>query len=394
MATIVPGVNGYEQTVVTAPTQPSTKTVFDYDIQFPLYREIVKRDLIDEPKLLQELNSARSFFTGERMIDASTLLGSLKYGQELIVNIKKDQNPFSLFQKKDLEYAANGEDTCHNHIVLDCEVPCINTLPTFEQLRFRFDCEYAYGVRMCDKNKDFWNTAFFTEQYALSKRAYEFGREVDLWNKVIDGLIAAPATTVDAAIAAVHPTHYWENAGTVTANARCLVPEAVYYLTHSFADIRPTVFVTAEFGTELIKSVETVYNLNFSTQRVNTFEAWELPGFEIAPRIKEILGLSGVDVVIMKRSPWMTVGAGGSGSGAGAMETQFPLWSADASKQYVAILDPRVGYSFEKDGYHLNIKPYDCDKLYVGMIDTVYVGTGITFPVYGLIIEFDAYTYC
>lgn len=389
MATIS---TGYTQTVVTAPTQPSTTSVFDYDIQFPLYREIVKRDLIDEPKLLQELNSARSFFTGERMIDASTLLGSLKYGQELIVNIKKDQNPFSLFQKKDLEYAANGEDTCHNHIVLDCEVPCINTLPTFEQLRFRFDCEYAYGVRMCDKNKDFWNTAFFTEQYALSKRAYEFGREVDLWNKVIDGLIAAPATTVDAAIAAVHPTHYWEDAGTVTANARCLVPEAVYYLTHSFADIRPTVFVTAEFGTELIKSVETVYNLNFSTQRVNTFEAWELPGFEIAPRIKEILGLSGVDVVIMKRSPWMTVG--GSGSGASALETQYPLWSADATKQYVAILDPRVGYSFEKDGYHLNIKPYDCDKLYVGMIDTVYVGTGITFPVYGLIIEFDAFTYC
>ena len=392
MATIS---TGYEQTIVTAPTQPSTETVFDYDIQFPLYREIVKRDLIDEPKLLQELNSARSFFTGERMIDASTLLGSLKYGQELIVNIKKDQNPFSLFQKKDLEYAANGEDTCHNHIVLDCEVPCINTLPSFEQLRFRFDCEYAYGVRMCDKNKDFWNTAFFTEQYALSKRAYEFGREVDLWNKVIDGLIAAPATTVDAAIAAVHPTHYWEDAGTVTANARCLVPEAVYYLTHSFADIRPTVFVTAEFGTELIKSVETVYNLNFSTQRVNTFEAWELPGFEIAPRIKEILGLSGVDVVIMKRSPWMTVGGAGSGgSGAGALETQFPLWSADATKQYVAILDPRVGYSFEKDGYHLNIKPYDCDKLYVGMIDTVYVGSGITFPVYGLIIEFDAFEYC
>ena len=100
MATIS---TGYEQTVVTAPTQPSSETVFDYDIQFPLYREIVKRDLIDEPKLLQELNSASSFFTGERMIDASTLLGSLKYGQELIVNIKKDQNPFSLFQKKDLE---------------------------------------------------------------------------------------------------------------------------------------------------------------------------------------------------------------------------------------------------------------------------------------------------
>ena len=392
MATIIPGVNGYEQTVVSAPTQPSTETVFDYDIQFPLYREIVKRDLIDEPKLQQELNSARSFFTGESMIDAGTLLSNLKFGQELIVNIRKDQNPFGLFQKKDLEYAANGEDTCHNHIVLDCEVPCINTMPSFEQLRFRFDCEYAYGVRMCDKNKDFWDTAFFTQQYALSKRAYEFGREVDFWNKVIDGLIAAPATTVDAAIAAVHPTHYWDDQGTVTANARCVVPEAVYYLTHSFADIRPVVFVTAEFGTELIKSVETVYNLNFSTQRVNTFEAWELPGFEIAPRIKEILGLSGVDVVVMKRSPWMTVGS--TVSGATSLETQYPLWSSDGSAQRVAILDPRVGYSFEKEGYHLDIKPYDCDKLYVGMIDTVYVGTGITFPVYGLIIEFDPFTYC
>lgn len=392
MATIIPGVNGYEQTVVSAPTKPSTTSVFDYDIQFPLYREIVKRDLIDEPKLQQELNSARSFFTGESMIDAGTLLSNLKFGQELIVNIRKDQNPFGLFQKKDLQYAANGEDTCHNHIVLDCEVPCINTTPSFEQLRFRFDCEYAYGVRMCDKNKDFWDTAFFTQQYALSKRAYEFGREVDLWNKVIDGLIAAPATTVDAALAVAHPTHYWEGQGTVTANARCVVPEAVYYLTHSFADIRPVVFVTAEFGTELIKSVETVYNLNFSTQRVNTFEAWELPGFEIAPRIKEILGLSGVDVVVMKRSPWMTVGS--TVSGAAALETQYPLWSSDGSAQRVAILDPRVGYSFEKEGYHLDIKPYDCDKLYVGMIDTVYVGTGITFPVYGLIIEFDPFTYC
>lgn len=385
MATIS---TGYDQTVVTAPVAPSTTSVFDYDIQFPLYREIVKRDLIDEPTMQQDLNSARSFFKGQNMIDASELLGNLKYGQELIVNIRKDQNPFSLFQKSSLEYAANGEDTCHNHIVLDCEVPCINTLPTFEQLRFRFDCEYAYGVRMCDKNKDFWDTAFFTRQYALSKRAYEFGREVDLWNTVIDGLVSAPATTVDAAIAAVHPTHYWDDQGTVTANARCVVPEALYYLTHSFNDIRPTVFITAEFATELIKSVETVYNLNFATQRVNTFEAWELPGFEVAPRVKEILGLSGVDVVVMKRSPWMTVGS------ESAIETQYPLWSADGTKQYVAILDPRVGYSFEKEGYHLDIKPYDCDKLYVGMIDTVYVGTGITFPVFGLIIEFDAFTYC
>ena len=382
----------YTQTLVTTPTQPSTSSVFDYDIQFPLYREIVKRDLIDEPEMRKELSSAESFFTGERMIDAGTLLANLKYGQELIVNVRKDQNPFSLFQKKALEYAANGEDECHDHIVLDCEVPCINTLPTFEQLRFRFDCEYAYGVRMCDKNKDFWDTAFFTRQYALSKRAYQFGREVDLWNKVIDGLIAAPATTVDAKLAAVHPTHFWEDQGTVTANARCVVPEALYYLYHAYTNINPTVFISDEFATELIKSVETVYNLNFQPTRVNTYEQWHLPGFQLAPRVKEILGIS-APVVVLERSPWLTVGSG-SGSGAGSFSTQYPLWNADATKQYVAILDPRVGYSFEKDGYHLNIKPYDCDKLYVGMIDTVYVGTGITFPTLGLIIEFDPFEYC
>ena len=388
MATIV---SGYNQTVVTAPTAPSTETVFDYDLNFPLYREIVKRDLIDEPTIKMELNSAESFFNGESMIDASFLLGNLEYGQELIVKIRKDQNPFSLFQKEEIEYEA--VDSCHDHIVLDCSVPCINTLPTFEELRFRFDCEYAYGVRMCDKNKAFWTTEFFTRQYALSRRAYQFGREVDLWNKVIDGLVSAPATTVDAAIAAVHPTHFWANQGTVTENARCVVPEAVWYLKQSFSNINPTVFITSEFATELIKSVETVYNLNFATQRVNTFEQWLYPGYRLAARVKEILGID-VPVVVLERSPWMTVGAGGSGSGAAGLTTQYPLWAADGSAQYVAILDPRVGYSFEKEGYHLNIKPYDCDKLYAGMIDTVYVGSGITFPVFGLIIGFDMFEYC
>lgn len=378
----------WKQTKVTTPTQPSTTSVFDYDLQFPLYREIVKRDIIEEPMINKQLNSRRSFFTGQSMIDAGMLLSNLKYGQELVVNVLKDQNPFSLFQKKALSYAANGTDECHDHLVLDCDVPCINTLPSFEQLRFRFDCEYAYGVRMCDKNKDFWDTAYFTRQYALSKAAYEFGREVDMWNTVVDGLIAAPATTVDVKIAAKHPTHFWENGGAVSTNARCLVPEALYYLTHSYADIRPTVFVTDEFATELIRSVETVYNLNFSNTRVNTYEQWHLPGFQLAPRVKEILGITGADVVILERSAWLTTG------GEGTFSTQFPLWNNDATKQYVAILDPRVGYSFEKQGYHLEIKPYDCDKLYVGMIDTVYVGQGITFPMYGLIIQFDAFQYC
>lgn len=382
----------WTQTLVETPTQPSTESVFDYDIQFPLYREIVKRDLIDEPMLKKDLNSAESFFTGERMIDAGTLLSNLKYGQELIVNVRKDQNPFSLFQKKALEYASNGEDECHDHIVLDCEVPCINTLPAFEQLRFRFDCEYAYGVRMCDKNKDFWDTAYFTRQYALSKAAYQFGREVDLWNKVIDGLIAAPATTVDAKIAEKHPTHYWDDLGTVATAARCVVPQALYYLSHAYENINPVVFISDEFATELIASVETVYNLNFQPTRVNTYEQWHLPGFQLAPRVKEILGITSAQVVVIERSPWLTVGTAGSGST--TYSTQYPLWNSDATKQYVAILDPRVGYSFEKQGYHLEIKPYDCDKLYVGMVDTVYVGTGITFPVFGMILEFDPFEYC
>lgn len=381
----------YTQTVVTAPTQPSTTSLFDYDLNFPLYREIVKRELVEEPTLKMELSSARSFFTGQSIIDASTLLSNLEYGQEIIVNIKKDQNPFSLFQKKEITYEANTGDSCHDHIVLDCTVPCINTLPAFEQLRFRFDTEYAYGVRMCDKNKAFWTTEFFTTQYTLSRRAYEFGREVDLWNTVIDGLVASPATTVDAALAATHPTHYWANQGTVTSAARCVIPEALWYLKQNFSSINPTVFVTSEFVTELIRSVETVYNLNFSNTRINTFEQWTLPGYSLAPRAKEILGID-APVVILERSPWMTVGTGTSG--ATSLTTQYPLWSTDGEKQYVAILDPRVGYSFEKDGYHLNIRPYDCDKLYAGMVDTIYTGSGITFPVYGLIIELDAFSYC
>lgn len=388
MATIV---SGYTQTVPANPGTPSTETFFDYDLNFPLYRELVARDLVEEPKLKMELNSARSIFKGDAMIDDTTLLGNLEYGQELIVKIKKDQNPFSLFQKEEVEYAANEGDSCHNHIVLNCELPCINTLPTFNELRFRFDCEYAYGVRMCDKNKSFWTTEFFTTQYALSRRACEFGQEVDLWNKVIDGLIASPATTVDVALAAIHPTHYWDDQGTVTANARCVVPEAVNYMESSIEGLNLITVVTKEFVTELIKSVETTFGLNNTNQRINTFEAWDFPGYRLADRAKEILGID-TPVVILERSPWMTIGAGGSGSS--TFSSVYPLWSADGEKQYVAIFDPRVGYMFEKDGYHLNIKPYDCDKLYAGMIDTKYTGSGITFPQFGLIIEFDAYTYC
>ncbi len=377
----------YTQTVVTAPTAPSTETVFDLNIQAPFIRELVADGLVEEPKLAQDLDSARSFFTGQSIIKSDFMLRNLKFGQQVRVNIEKDQNPLSLFQKKAIEYKAI--DSCHDQIDLDCGVPCINTLPTFQYLIFRFDCEYAYGVRACDKNKDFWEFDFFTKQYALSRRAEQFGRELDLWNTVIRGLIAAPATTVDAKLAAEHPTHYWANSGTVGANGRCLITQANWYMTTKFQDINPTVFMTEEAAHELIRSVENPYNLNRSQNIVNTFEDWNVPGFMVSTAVKEILGTVR-SVVIMKRSAWLTT----AGEGQGSLTTQFPLWSEDTTKQYVAILDPRVGYQFAKDGYHLVINPYDCDKLIRGMIDTEYVGSGITFPVYGLIIEFDASEYC
>ena len=378
----------YNQTIPGAPVPPSTTSTFDLGIQAPFIRELVSDRLVREPALQKELTSARSFFNGEQLIDASFLLNNLKFGQKFRVNIKKEQNPFSLFTKSDIEYDAI--DSCHDQIDLDCTVPCLNTLPTFEYLMFCFDTEYAYGVRACDKNRDFWDFDFFTEQYALSREAEQFGREVDLWNKVVRGLIAAPATTVDAKLAAVHPTHYWANIGTVTQYGRSAVTEAYWYLTNNFAGINATVFVSDEFGHELVRSVENPYNLNKTTQIVRTFEDWDVPGFVIDSAVKQILG-GQINVVTMKRSPWLTYSSGGSG--AASFTTQYPLWSEDATKQYVAILDPRVGYEFAKDGYHLVINPYDCDKLVRGMIDTEYVGSGITFPQYGMILEFSPYVY-
>ena len=385
-AVITPGT--YNQTMIGAPTEPSTTSAFDLDVNAPLIRELVSKKIIDEPVYQMELSSARSFFTGETLIDTSFLLSNLKFGQEIKVIIKKEQNPFSLFNKRSLEY--RSVDACHNQIALDCEMPCVNTLPEFDNLTFRFDTVYNYGVKACDKSTDFWNFEFFTEQYAKSKAAMEFGREVDLWNTVIRTLIAAPATTVDAKLAELHPTHYWANLGSVATNARCLIPQAYWYLHNSFAYINPTVFIPEEVGTELIRSVENPYNLNFATQRVNTFEQWTIPGFKVNEAVKEILG--GIPVVVLKRSPWLTYAA--SGSGEAGLVSQYPLWSTDGTKQYVAILDPKVGYEFEKDGYHLVIKPYDCDHLMRGMQDEIYVGRGVTFSQYGMVLEFDGFTYC
>lgn len=378
----------YEQTVVTAPTAPSTESKFDLQVQAPLIRELVRDGLVEEPKLSQELDSSRSFFTGDRIIRTDLLLSNLKFGQEVKVNIEKDQNPFSLYQKSQIAY--KSIDACHDQIDLDCTVPCINTLPEIEYIKFRFDTEYAYGVRACDKNTDFWDLDFFTKQYALSRRAEQFGKELDLWNTVIKGLIAAPALTVDAKLATVHPTHYWSNLGAIKTVGKAAIAEANWYLLSNFQDVNPHVFMADEAAQELINSVQNPYNLNRSQVIVNTFEDWNVPGFLISTAVKEILGTV-KNVIIMKRSPWLTVGAGGSG--AAGLTTQFPLWKEDTTKQYVAILDPRVGFQFEKPGYHLNILPYDCDKLVRGMIDTEYVGSGITFPQYGMILEFDAYQY-
>ena len=371
----------YKQTVVTAPTTPSTTSVFDLNLMAPLIRELVVDGVIDEPKLSQDLDSSRSFFTGQNVIKTDFLLSNLKFGQQVRVNIEKDQNPLSLYQKSQLDY--QEVDTCHDQIKLDCTVPCLNTLPTFQYIIFRFDCEYAYGVRACDKNKDFWDYDYFTKQYALSRRAEQFGRELDLWNTVIKGLIAAPATTVDAKVAKVHPTHYWNNLGTVGCDGREAIQMAYWYMVTNFQDVMPTVFMTDEAARELIKSVENPYNLNRAQNVVNTFEEWNVPGFIASTAVKERLPAVG-SVVIMKRSPWLTV------ANEGNITSQFPLWSADGKKQYVALLDPRVGFQFAKDGYHLVINPYDCDHLIRGMVDTEYVGSGITFPQWGLILEFCA----
>ena len=151
----------------------------------------------------------------------------------------------------------------------------------------------------------------------------------------------------------------------------------------NFQDVMPTVFMTDEAARELIKSVENPYNLNRAQNVVNTFEEWNVPGFIASTAVKELLPAVG-SVVIMKRSPWLTV------ANEGNITSQFPLWSADGKKQYVALLDPRVGFQFAKDGYHLVINPYDCDHLIRGMVDTEYVGSGITFPQWGLILEFCA----
>lgn len=380
----VSSLSNYAQTTVATPTTPSTTSSFDITLMAPLVRELVATTIIEEPKLQAEITSARSFFTGDKLFQSTELLNQLKFGQQLRVNIEKDQNPLSLYNKTELSYDA--VDSCHDQIELDCTVPCVNTLPEFQHIVFRFDTEYSYGVKACDKNEDFYDLGYYTKQYAKSRTAEQFGREIDLWNTVIRGLIAAPAATADAALAATHATHFWDNLGTVTTAGRKAITEAYWYMVNNFAGLNPTVFVSQEFANEIVTSAETSFNFNTNLQVVNTFKAWEVPGFMISSAVETIFG-GQIPVVVMKRSPWLTV------DNSGTLATQFPLWNADATKQYVAILDPRVGYQIAKAGKSYAFKPYDCDHLYNTMIDTEYVGSGLTFSQYGMVLAFTPYTY-
>lgn len=365
----------YNQTVPATPiATPSTTSVFDTDVNMPLVRELVVSKNIQEPQLVAELNIDQSYFTGANLLRLNELTSNLKAGQKIRVDIEKDQDPLALFQKEALSYKTI--DDCHEALDLNCEVPCINTLPAFEYVEVCFDTEYAYGVRACDKNTAFWTFDMFTKQYAKSRSAMKFGQALDVWNNTITELVTTPAVTVDEELKTCHPTHFWEGT-TVTADGRDLITRAYNYMADMFG-ITPNVFMPEEVAHELIMAEETLANRNFATQRVNTYKNWEIPGFKISSSVEEILG-GQIPVRIMNRNAWMRKGT----------DYHYPLFNKESTKQYVAILDPRVAYFLSIPGYHLEIKPYDCDKLYRGMIDTEYTATGVTFPTYGLIISFD-----
>lgn len=373
--------DNYTQTVVAAPTAPSTTSTFDLTAFASLIREKVATRIVDEPIMQRSLTSASSFFNGENIMQVNELVRDLRFGQQLVVPVLKDQNPFSLYSSSTMSY--NAVDSCHDQIVLDCTMPCVNTMPEFDELLVRFDTEYSYGVKMCDKNRDFWPVEFFTQQYQKSREAMNFGMEVDLWNKVIRANIAAPATTVAVDLAAKHPTHFWENLGDAAANAIDYIREAVWYFQTNFQGFDPTVFITPEMARTIIESMTLSIGANTTISRVNTLLQWDTPGFMVDEQVRILLGNVRY-VVIMERSPWMTY----AGAEAGTFTTNYPLWSTDAASEYVAILDPRAGYRLIKDGYHLVINPYDCDKLTRGMQDSIYVSQGNTFPQYAMVLEF------
>lgn len=367
----------YTQTTVACPTTPNAAPM-DLKVMRPLIREIFTDRYTDEPMLQAEFTSAASIFKGNDVIQSQDLLRNIRFGQKLTVSVMKDQNPLSLYSSKEIEY--DDIDACHEQIDLACSVDCISTTPEFQRLEIVFDHEYVYGVRACAKDTQFWDFDLYYRQYRLSKGGYEFGRELDAWNTMVQGIIAAPATTVDIKVAENHATQYWPNLGSVAANARMEIMTAYQYMVNAYAGFNPLIVMSPELATELILSVENPYNLNLSQTMANTFEAWAIPGYQQNAAVATILGLpDSSNVVIMKRSPWMA--AQGC--------VKYPLWSQDMTKQYVAIFDPRVMYDFSIPGIRLDIEPYDCDKLVQGQIETEYVAMGITFPQYGMILEFD-----
>lgn len=369
--------NGYMQTLPNCPTAPNAEPM-DLTVMHSLLREIWREGYIDEPIMRQDFTSARSIFKGNPLLQIDNLLSNIRYGQKMKIAIRKDQNPLSLYSERDVEY--DEVDACHQQIVSQCSVPCISSLPEFEVVEVAFDREYAYGVRTCAKDTQFWDFAFYREQYNRSRGGYEFGRENDMWNAVIGAAVATPAITVDPAVAQAHPTHFWANQGDIAANARDTIGAADQYMLNAFSGLQLVNVLTQEAARAIIRSVENPYNLNRLDQRVNTFEQWnDIPGYELAPAVQEILGLGNIPVVVMKRSPWLSVPSC----------NRFPLWNDDQSKEYAVVMDPRVGYDFSVEGFHLDIRPYDCDKLIEGMIDTEYVAMGTTFPQYIVVIEFN-----
>ncbi len=380
----------YTQTKVTAPvpvpgsTGAAAMVPFDYKTFTAFYRPIFREGVIEEPMYQMYITSAKSFFRGNEIVRPQGMTDNLQLGQEIFAIIEKIQNPLSLFAKETMTYT-DIDDKCLSMLDLDCQMACLNTLPSFEMMRFRFDTEYTWGVVACDKNKQFWDMDYFTKQFSKSLAAKNFGREVDLWNKVVKSLIATPATTVDVKIAQTQPDHYWQNLGSVAANARDYIQAASMYLTNSIAGIDPKIIMTPEAARDIIRSVETPWGLNNSAQRVNTNFDYDQPGYKVDEQVRDIIGTM-TTVLIMERSPWLSY----AGTNANTIVSQYPLWSADGTKQYVAILDPRVGFQFEVPGYTLNIQPYDCEHLQKGIQESEYVGSGITFPIYGMILEFDA----
>lgn len=377
----------YTQTTITAPVKVPGSTggaemvPFDYTTFTTLRRPIILDTIIEEPMYQMYMTSAESFFRGNDIVKPQTLLSNLEFGTEMFAYVEKIQNPFSLFAVETMSYE-DIDNKCLSQLGLNCQMACLNTLPSFEMLRFRFDTEYTWGVVACDKNKQFWDMDWYTRQYRKSVAAKDFGRAVAMWNKVMGILKATPAATVDAFYVGNFPTHFWQNLGSIAVNARRYVKNAVAYMQNSIAGIDPKVIITPEAANDIIQSVETPWGVNATFQRENTNFSWDQPGYKVDEQVRNILGVMAT-VLIMERSPWLTY------TNDGASVSQYPLWNADGTKQYIAIVDPRVGFEFEIPGYELEILPYDCEHIQRGIQESEYVGSGVTFPIYGMVLEFD-----